>query len=66
VLRTCRNDVAEFHRRTCQAARTPEAQQSCEQALNPCELGGEACKFLACVDDQVGNFTDNRIIMVGK
>ncbi len=66
VLRACRNDVAEFHRRTCQSARTPEAQQSCEQALNPCELGGEACKFLACVDDQVGNFTDNRIIMVGK
>jgi 5'-nucleotidase len=66
VLRACRNDVAAFHRRTCASARTPEAEQSCEQAINPCELGGESCKFLACVDDQVGNFTDNRIIMVGK
>lgn len=66
VLRTCRNDVAAFHRRTCESARTSEAKKSCEEALNPCELGGEACKFLACVDDRVGNFTDNRIIMVGK
>ena len=47
-------------------ARTPAAKQSCEQAINPCELGGEECKFLACVDDRIGNFTDNRIIMVGK
>jgi len=66
VYRGCRDGVAAFHRRTCASARSEEAQQSCEEAINPCELGGESCKFLACVDDRVGNFSDNRLIMVGK
>ncbi len=66
VLRACRNSVAEFHRDTCRTARTAASQQACEASVNPCELGGEECKFLACVDERIGNFTDNRIQVVGK
>lgn len=66
VYRTCRDGVAAFHRRTCEGARSAEARQSCELEINPCELGGEECKFLACVDENIGNFTDNRLLMVGK
>ncbi|RYE92267.1 MAG: hypothetical protein EOO75_07085, partial [Myxococcales bacterium] len=66
VLRTCRDSVAEFHRRTCEGGRTPAAAASCEASINPCELGGEECKYLACVDNRIGNFTDNRIQVLGK
>ena len=66
VYRGCRDSVADFHRRTCLSARTPAARTSCDQDINPCQLAGEECKFLACVDERVGNFTDNRITMEGK
>jgi 5'-nucleotidase len=66
VLRGCRNDLAAFHRRTCESGRTAASQEACNEALNPCELGGETCKFVACIDKRVGNFTDNRQFMVGR
>jgi 5'-nucleotidase len=66
VLRRCRDDVAAFHRRTCEGGRTDAARQSCEDQINPCELGGEECKFLACIDEHIGNYSDNRLLMVGK
>ena len=67
VLRGCRDGVASFHRRTCsESSRSDAARQSCEAELNPCELGGEECKFLSCIDQKVGNFTDGRLIMVGR
>ena len=66
VLKQCRDDVAAFQRKTCLVARTPEAKAECEAALGACEIGGETCKFLACVNDSLGNFTDGRQVMVGR
>jgi 5'-nucleotidase / UDP-sugar diphosphatase len=66
VLTRCRDDVAAFHRRTCDQARSQEAYTSCETELNPCEIGGESCKFLACVDESLGNYADGRQRMVGR
>jgi 5'-nucleotidase / UDP-sugar diphosphatase len=66
VLKQCRDDVAAFQRKTCDTARTPEAKADCETTIGPCEVGGETCKFLACVDDRLGNFTDGRQVMVGR
>ena len=37
-----------------------------ESALLPCSAGGEQCKFLACVDSGLGNFSDGRLRMVGQ
>jgi hypothetical protein len=34
--------------------------------LNPCQVGGESCKILSCVDDTLGAVTDNRIQMLGR
>jgi 5'-nucleotidase / UDP-sugar diphosphatase len=66
VYRDCRDSVAAFHRRTCDGGRDATIRASCEEAINPCELAGEECKFLACVDQRVGNFTDNRLLMLGR
>ena len=66
VLRQCRSDVAQFQRATCAGATSQAIQQQCEQALLPCATGGEQCKFLACVDRDVGNFSDGRLRMVGQ
>ncbi len=66
VLRACRDDVAAFHRTKCDTARNDAMKADCEAATNPCEIGGEECKFLACLDRRVGNFSDGRILMVGR
>lgn len=66
VLATCRDDVAAFQRKTCEAAPTEAVKQSCIAALGPCASGGEQCKFLACVDRRLGSFSDGRIKMVGQ
>ena len=66
VLNQCRNDVAEFNRQTCLAAPTALIETQCENDISPCASGGEMCKFLACVDQGIGNYTDNRIQMVGQ
>jgi 5'-nucleotidase len=66
VLAKCRDDVAAFQRTTCEAAIDPGVKQQCEQALDPCTVGGEQCKYLACVDRRLGNFSDDRLKMVGQ
>ena len=66
VLAQCRDDVAAIQVTTCQAAPTNAVQTQCENSLSPCVVGGETCKYLACVDQSLGNFSDNRIEMVGQ
>jgi len=66
VLAKCRDDVAAFQRQTCEAATSDAVKQSCLVSLAPCVAGGEQCKFLACVDKRIGNFSDGRVRMVGQ
>ena len=66
VLAQCRDDVAVFNRQTCLDAPNASIQAQCVNAISPCASGGEMCKFLACVNQQLGNYTDNRIEMVGQ
>jgi 5'-nucleotidase/UDP-sugar diphosphatase len=66
VLAKCRNDVAAFIRATCNAASTSAVQKQCEMALLPCSAAGDQCKYLACIDRTLGNFSDGRIRMVGQ
>jgi 5'-nucleotidase len=66
VLRQCRADVAAYQREICERSTSPAVQQECQTALAPCATGGEQCKFLACVDRKVGNFSDGRLKMVGQ
>jgi 5'-nucleotidase len=63
VLTTCRNEVAAFHERTC--ADSPQ-RAACKVDLNACELAGEQCKFLSCVDRALGGVSDNRVEMLGR
>jgi 5'-nucleotidase len=66
VLQQCRDDVAAFNRQTCLDAPNASIQQACESNITPCAAGGEQCKFLACLNQGIGNFTDGRIQMVGQ
>ena len=66
ILARCRQDVADIQREICEAAPTPESQADCLSALSPCATGGEQCKFLACINQDLGNTTDGRVRMVGK
>ncbi|TKD01991.1 bifunctional metallophosphatase/5'-nucleotidase [Polyangium fumosum] len=66
VLRACRDDVAAFQRSVCENAPTAAIERECEQELAPCRTAGETCKYLACVDRFIGNFSDGRIRMVGQ
>lgn len=59
----CRNTVANFRDRRCK--NSPDLD-TCRQHLDPCAIGGESCKILACVDDVAGAVTDNRIQMQGR
>jgi 5'-nucleotidase len=66
VLAACRQSVAEFYRTTCADAETAVAIASCTTKVSACELGGEQCKFLACIDRGLGSFADGRVLMVGR
>jgi 5'-nucleotidase/UDP-sugar diphosphatase len=66
VLATCRAEVAAFQRETCDAAPNSDIRKSCLDSVSPCAAGGEQCKFLACVDRGLGNFSDGRLRMVGQ
>jgi 5'-nucleotidase / UDP-sugar diphosphatase len=66
VLSSCRQDVAAFQRQTCEAATSSAVQEECEKALAPCASAGEQCKFLACIDRRLGNFSDGRLRMEGR
>ena len=63
VLAACRDDVATFHNKMC--ADSPQ-RAACQADLNACTLGGEQCKFLACIDKSLGGASDNRIEMLGR
>jgi 5'-nucleotidase len=66
VLQKCRDDVANFQRQICQAAPTKDIQTACLNNTSPCTAGGEQCKFLACIDKRLGNYSDGRLLMVGQ
>jgi 5'-nucleotidase len=66
VLAKCRDDVAAFQRETCAGATSQAIEEQCKAAILPCSAAGEQCKFLACVDRRLGNFSDGRIKMVGQ
>lgn len=66
VLSACRNDVAAFHRRICESVPSEAMRQECEHGLNACQQAGETCKFLACIDPALGNFTDGRLMMLAN
>ncbi|MBI4705467.1 MAG: bifunctional metallophosphatase/5'-nucleotidase [Deltaproteobacteria bacterium] len=66
VLARCRDDVARYQRRVCANAPNESIAAQCAAALSPCAGAGEQCKFLACIDRALGNFSDGRIRMVGK
>ncbi len=66
ILSQCRTDVANFQRATCDAASSASVKASCEKSLAPCAAAGESCKFLSCLDHDIGNFTDNRLRMIGQ
>ena len=63
VLRTCRDQVAQFHETACAAS--PNAF-GCLSDLGACVIAGEECKLLACVDQTLGATTDNRVEMIGR
>jgi hypothetical protein len=63
VLKACRDEVAQFHMERCAAA--PQLA-ACQNQIGACQLGGEQCKILACIDSTIGSFTDNRVRMLGR
>jgi 5'-nucleotidase len=66
VRRSCRDDVARHHRDICKSSYSSALRETCEQNLGACQLAGETCKFLACIDNSIGNFTDDRLMMLGR
>ncbi len=66
VLAKCRDDVAAYQQATCNAATSKAVQKECESSIAPCSAAGEQCKFLACVNRRLGNFSDGRVRMVGQ
>jgi 5'-nucleotidase len=65
VLRTCRDSVAAFHNLRC-AGLDASRIEECKVPLSACQLGGEECKLLSCIDATVGNFSDGRVEMIGR
>jgi 5'-nucleotidase len=63
VRRDCRDQVHDVHNHVCDSSPNREG---CQIDLNACSLAGEECKFLSCVDQSIGNFTDNRVEMLGR
>jgi 5'-nucleotidase/UDP-sugar diphosphatase len=63
VRKDCRDQVADFHFKRCAGA--PD-QPACQVHVASCQLAGEECKLLACVDRTIGSLSDNRVELVGK
>lgn len=63
VLAACRDEVARFHLARCAGA--PDLA-ACRAPIGACQLAGEQCKVLACVDASIGSFSDGRVEMVGR
>jgi 5'-nucleotidase len=63
VLKACRDDVAQFHFKRCKDAPN---QAACQVPVAACQLAGEECKLLACIDKTIGSLSDNRVELIGK
>lgn len=63
VLTACRDQVAQFHAKIC--ADAPD-QLACRTPVRACELAGEECKLLPCIDKTIGSLSDNRVELIGK
>jgi 5'-nucleotidase len=63
VLRDCRDGVAKFHLKRC--ADAPN-QESCLEEVGACQLAGETCKVLTCIDANLGSKSDGRVEMIGR
>lgn len=63
VLRTCRDEVAQFHNERCEGA--PD-REGCKTHVGACALAGEQCKILTCIDASIGSFSDGRVEMIGR
>lgn len=63
VLKNCRDQVAQFHAQRCAGA--PD-QMACRTPVQACELAGEECKLLSCIDKTIGSLSDNRVELIGK
>jgi 5'-nucleotidase / UDP-sugar diphosphatase len=63
VLAACRDQVAQFHAKSC--ADVPD-QLACRTPIRACELAGEECKLLSCIDKTIGSVSDNRVELIGK
>jgi 5'-nucleotidase len=63
VLKDCRDQVAQFHDKRCAGAPN---QPACQAQIGSCQLAGEECKILACIDKTIGSVSDNRVELIGK
>ena len=66
VVNRCRQSVADFYVAACKNPETSVQLASCASKLDTCQIGGEQCKYLGCVDRNLGTFSDGRVQMVGK
>jgi len=63
VLKNCRDEVAQFHLKRCAGAPN---QESCLKEVGACQLAGETCKVLTCIDATIGSKSDGRVEMIGR
>jgi 5'-nucleotidase len=63
VRKDCRDQIAQFHDKRCKDA--PD-QATCRIPVASCQLAGEECKILACIDKTAGGASDNRVELIGK
>ena len=63
VRKDCRDQVAQFHAKRCVGA--PD-QEACRIPVSACQLAGEECKILACIDKTIGSISDNRVELIGR
>ncbi|MEO7091956.1 MAG: bifunctional UDP-sugar hydrolase/5'-nucleotidase [Polyangiales bacterium] len=64
VMRSCRDDVADFHDNDTCLRLVGADLASCRQSA--CSQAGEQCKFLACLDEKLGAQVDGRLQMLGR
>ena len=63
VRKDCRDQVAQFHAKRCDGA--PD-QLACKVPVAACQLAGEECKILSCIDKTIGSVSDNRVELIGR
>jgi 5'-nucleotidase/UDP-sugar diphosphatase len=66
VRQDCRDQVAQYLLTACsQPSGLPVPQlKACQNAINACSVGGESCKYLACVDTTESAVVDGRITVI--